>query len=462
MSDILNNLPKVNNVKLIRPSTLRGICDAVRLRRNNQEERYNISNLANTILDTDFGIFFPGGYGGVAIDQGTNLYRKYLNNATMMAPIIGRDVTDCREAFRNCKNLFGNPLMKSDICNSMQATFRDCPNITGEPEIGNNVEDLSFAFYQCSNITGNVPSRDNVTNSAQAFYGCYNLNGYSPNFPNTTNSDHSFFECQSLIGDAYLGDYVQNVVYMYYNCSNLNGNIYGNPQLVPSMEYSFYNCTNLVGRPVSPDNVTNMAFAYQYCYNIVGSAPCGNKVTQMQNAYYDCVNLNGAPIIGPNVTTAINAFYNCHSLMGTPVIYSAKLGSMVGTFYNCTNMTGTVDTPATVTDLRNTFYNCCNIEGIIIRSTNANSLNTRMDSCYIRENFSKRLNVVFSARAIYNYGCRSSVCGCALTAEEVFTEPFNVRLPYTYANGKWYGYKEMAVNRVRYNEEYNIYIYSVQ
>lgn len=440
MSSIKNLLPKHDeNTRFVMVDTLRNICNAVRIRRNTNET-FKIGYLSNIIDNTDFGIFFPGGYGGAAFDQGTNLYQKYRENTTFMAPIIGENVINCQEAFANCPNLFGPPLMKSDICTSMYKTFYCCSNLYGEVEIGKSVTNLSMAFSNCYNLYGDVPDIRKVTNASKSFSNCYNITG-----------------------NVLLGENVKDISNAFEYCESLNGvlSCAGN-NYITNMKSAFQNCAKLMGSPISGPNVTDMGSCYYGCTNLTGHPLCGPKVTSLYRTYYDCVNITGSPIIGEAVTNAYAAYYNCSNLRGTPNILSKTVTDLSNAFYNCTNMTGTVEVPSSVKKLINTFYNCTNLGAVIIKGTNATELNETMQhGCFIRDNYSKRLNIIYSNKSVYEVGRSESVVGCELTADMALPEPFNILLPYTYSNGKWYGYQNISVNRVSYNEERNIYVYCV-
>lgn len=433
-----NNLPFINNIttRFIKTNTLSDICNSIRSIRNSSET-FKIGSIPEIIDSTDFGIKFPGGYGGAAFDLGNNLYRKFASNQTFMVPIIGRDVINCQEAFNNCLNLFGPPLMKSDICDSMYSTFRGAFNLSGEIEIGKNVKNLGFTFYNCSNLYGKIPDGLNVTDMNSAFYNCSSVNGVLGSFPNATNLYQTFYNCANMIGSPFQAN---NVTTMYQ---------------------AYYNCSNITGVPVTGPKVTTMEGAYYNCTNIVGTAVCSETVTTIADAYYNCTSLDGVPTLGSATTNAHNAFYNCTNLRGTPNFKTKKLVSLYQTFYNCVNMSGTVDVPGTVTNLIGSFYNCTNLSVIIIRGTNATTLAAaKQANCFAGDANRRKLSVVYTTRAVYNVGRTAAVAGCDLTADEVLPEPIVVPQPYTYSNGKIYGYNnELKVTRRSYNEEMNVYVY---
>lgn len=453
------------NVRLIQDSTLSNMANSIRSRLNNNSPITPI-NFSNAINNVNFGIVFVGGYGGAAINAGTSLNKKYSNNKTWMFPIVGNEVTDMFQAFNGCSNLAGEPMCGSNVWTMYQA-YKECINLVGNAATGINVNNLSEAYYNCSNLNGIITSyTPKVVNAHGAFFNCSNLigpltiwtdpylvNDISQAFeecvnltgsntvlcpPTVINGYRAYYNCQNITGSVVLGPNLNNVQAMYYECHNINAETSSNIPNIRDMSYIFYNCYNLRGNGVSGKNATNMAYSYYECQNLDGSAQILNNVTDATAAFYNCSNLHGSPFVG---TKAVN---------------------LCNVFWNCINMHGSVDLPATVKNINAGFYNCECMDTIVIRPTNASILSkANMLGAFIRTTHNKRLNIIFAARGVYNVAKGDdTIVGCTLGTEVANAE--TILMPYAYANGEYYGYSSINVARGCFNEEYNIYLYSIQ
>ena len=395
-------------------------------------------------------------------------------------PIVGYKVTDIQDCFRNTKTFFGDAMCGDNVVFAERA-YMDCLNLNGSPAIGNNVTNASNMYKGCVNLTGNPLIGANVVNMSNCYAECHSLDGVTTQKIsrgesvldvycglNLSNIRMAFFNCYNLKGGALDFDFVNyfldnsmipypNLTDMYrsfYECQNLDGNLYVGPNVSNLIE-TFYNCSNLKGSPMSSNLAASMAQTYYNCQGLTGAPKVGPLVANMLNCYYNCTNISGVPVINNNVTIATGAYYNCQNLTGTPVI-GLKVTTLADTFHNCRNMTGTADIPTTTTNLVNAFRNCTNLDGVVIRS---NPTAAMMAGAFVRDEFNHRLKVILPTRAAFNNAKGANPTGC--TMGDVIVDNVNVKVAYTYTNGYIYGYKTYEAKAYCYNEECNLYIFSL-
>lgn len=461
----------MSNLKLIATQTLSMIANAIR------EKDPDLNNppmtplqMPNYIRIMDFhGYKFDGGEGGAALNLGTNLRAKFQNNALKMYPVISNQVTDMHQAFNNCRNLVGTPMCNDNVIYGCQM-YRDCWNLTGEPQSGDNIQDMSLSYYNDYNLTGNAPLGPNVTNALQCYYNCSNLNG--------------------LIHIN--GSNIINLRQTFWNCSNLCGEITNiDPNVTLDTYQAFYNCQNIGGSPVCGSAVTDMTSMYENCYNLNGRGCCGPNVTVMTNAFYDCYNLTGPAVMGNKLVTAYNVYRNCHYIYDAVIpntvtridngfrdcynlgraYMSPAVQVFIGIFNNCQNLTGSIIAGKETQYVTDCFYNCFKLQGVyIIGNDNTQSSIYNLTRCANGFNRTaiddpkklSRLNVVFSRRVTMQRLTHISVTGCTMSAlETLAADNKTVSLPLTYSNGQIYGYKNYTCTAMQYNEEYNLYFYSL-
>lgn len=468
----------MNNVRIINDEYLKEIASTVR-RLQHSENKYTATEMAENILNSDFGIMFNSDWGGAIINDGLSLPNKYASNVQEFFPIIGYGVTNCYRTFFNCRNAIGEPIVKSNLIDSMGETFADCWRITGAPQCGTHVTNLTKAYYNCVSLDGEMKAFDptfiNVKLAAQAFYNDSNLHGNAVYLENATNLYQTYWHCSALDGNGYIGENVTDARGAFSDCYNLKGAmIIGSdrtPSKLVSMQNAYRNCYNIINvlgtygdYKINLSAVTNMDNAFANCYNMKGIPYVSPLVSGvgLMNAYYECQNIYGAPMFSPLATDGQNMYYNCGNLTGmmNEETYG-KIARVDHMFYNCHNIHGSMFFPATATNIVNAFRNCSKLGGLYFACTNASLLKAvNMANAFVRPKGSDRLNIVFAAFKVFDVARVNSVTGCDMSTAEI-NNGMIVNLPYCYNNGKIYGFTNKVCNRISYNEEYNIYMYSM-
>lgn len=468
----------MNNVRIMDDTYLKEIATTIRTL-HHSENNYSASDMSENILNADFGIIFNSGWGGVIVNDGLALANKYASNVQEFFPIIGYGVTNCYRTFFNCRNAIGEPIVKSNLVDSMGETFADCWRITGAPQCGTNVTNLTKAYYNCVSLDGEMkdidPTFRNVTLASQAFYNDSNLHGKAVYLENATNLYQTYWHCYALDGYGYIGENVIDAREAFMDCYNLKGAMIMGSDRTPSklvnMQNVYRNCYNIIDGletyddyKINLSSVTNMDNAFANCYNMRGIPYVSPIVAGvgLMNAYYECQNIYGAPMFSPLATDGQNMYYNCGNLTGMLDETSyTKIARVDHMFYNCHNIHGSMFFPATATNIVNAFTNCSKLGGLYFACTNASLLKAlNMANAFVRPKGSDRLNIVFAAVAVFNVAIAKTVTGCNMSTAEI-NNGMIVNLPYCYNNGKIYGYTNRVCNRVSYNEEYNIYMYSM-
>lgn len=459
----------MNNIRLIDDTYLKDIATTVRTLQHS-EDTYLPSEMSQKILDSDFGIVFDSPYGGVIMNDGLALANKYQSNVQEFFPIIGYGVTNCWRTYFNCRNVIGEPLMKSNLADSMGETFCDCWRLSGTPQCGTNVKNFTKAYYNCQNLDGELNQFDETFNSitlaGQAFYQDSRIRGNAICLPNATNLYQTYWKCSDMGGTGYVGENVTDCREAFLDCFNLKGATFmGEDPKATTIQNIYRNCYNVNKLEFNNAKlITNMDNAFANCYNMTGHPYVSPLVAGvgLMNAYYECQNITGVPMFSPLATDGQNMYYNCGNLTGMMDENSyAKIARVDHMFYNCRNLGGSLFFPATATNFVNAFTNCAKLGGVVLTQTNAAVLKQlNMLNAFVRPKGSDRINIIFQAAAVFNVAINEAVTGCVMS-EAVINNGMIVNLPYCYNNGKIYGFTNRICNRVSYNEEFNIYMYSI-
>lgn len=466
----------MSNLKLIATSTLSRIANAIR----EKDPALNYPSMtpiqmSNYIRFMNLhGCSFPGGEGGYAISKGSYLNGTFQNNTVRMYPVITETVLEMRSAFNNCRNLIGAPECNKNVYDGYQM-YRDCWNLNGEPSPPNKVWSLinmCQSYYNCVNISGNASVGPLVTDGSYAYWNCSNLNGhivYNKEYGlNLVNMSHMFHNCVNLHGEPIISSNTTNMMNAYYNCQNLTGNAVVDNTTI-EMNDMYENCYNLNGRAACGANVVNMYRAYSNCYNLIGPAAFGKKVNIASRAYANCYNITDA-VMSNSMTRADFCFDSCRNLGRS--YFSPNIQIAIGVYNNCRNLTGSIIFGKEVTYLQNCFRDCAKLQGVyIIGNSNANASSynlTRVDNAFNRAGALaddlplSRLNVVFSQRVTMNRLATAQITGCTMTwGPALVNEEKIISLPLTYSNGMIYGYRNYTCLYQWYNEEHNLYFYSI-
>lgn len=460
---ILNNLPNISNtVRFIATETLSRIATAIREKDpdlgNPQMTPVQMAHYIS-ILDPH-GYKFDGGEGGVALNYGTNLRTKFQNNAVRMYPVISNQVTDMQQAFNNCRNLVGTPMCNDNVIYGHQM-YRDCWNLTGEPQTGDNLQFMSESYYNCVNIHGNANIGPNVVQAQLAFWNCSNLDGNTLTIgPNVQNLRQTFYNCQNMGGYIPPQNHftnLQDTYQAFYNCFKVQGEPIWGTQA--DMSSAYQNCQCITGHAACAPQVTNMINAYNGCWNLEYGVNTPNA-TMAARCYENCYNLKVGALNVPKATASDKMYLNCYNLMLAIVPPLSK--NIQDMFGNCRNLRGSLILTTLPDNAQRAFENCEMLEGIYYPGgvTDANGRLTNMLKC---ENRKVRLNVVSQQRVGLTNFMKFGQCQCNMPAVTVLdaNNKINVRLPLTYSNGMVYGNKYYECIAYTYNEEYNLYLYSM-
>lgn len=360
----------------------------------------NLPNIINTI-ETDgdpdqyiIAINSKNIYQGFAGNGITNIshmfdvikyYEEYtpatspVTRASPFIPMIyGEGITDMSYAYRECNNL-NNSQFTIKIGNNVKNisyAFYNCISYNGKQNCSDSVEDMSFAFCNCVNMIGPIKVSNNATNLNNAFFGCLKLNG-SPKCPDSVvDMSNAYCRDQLLTGSPVCGNNVKTMDYAYYMCYNLSGRPVCGPN-VTNMYRAYSSCGNLTGLPVCGDNVIDLNYAYYMCSNITGAAACGPKVEYMTDTYTSCIKLQQA-VCGPNVKAMANTYLGCWNIKTAAC--GENVVSMVGTYHTCLNLTNAIF-GNNVMYATNAYANCTNLLNILQISDCMTSLNNAFEGC---------------------------------------------------------------------------------
>ena len=283
-------------------------------------------------------------------------------------------------------------------------------SFVGRAACGNNVVNMSFAYYETSFWYDGPVCGPNVVDMSYAYAGtsfmgsgaivpvcgdkvvdmsgayCQSrINGSPVCGKNVVDMSNAYFY-SSVTGSPVCGENVVNFFGAYGFCGKLSGSPVCGAK-VNNMYGAYEGCYNVTGSPVCGDNVTDMMFTYRYCYNLTGSPVCGPNVNEFGGTYYNCYNLTGSPVCGNNVTGMNDTYYNCRNLTGSPVCGS-KVTAMYNTYANCSGLKGnSYFYSLGVVNVKNCFYGCASKNAInIYVKKNTQTFNTLMrtgsDSIY--------------------------------------------------------------------------------
>lgn len=310
----------------------------------------------------------------------TSFKQAFIGNSSFnSAVIVGNNVIDCTEAFKNCTNL-NQPVTFADSPNNIncEGMFDGCRKLNSSIVINRQITSADNMFRNCGNlravvINKLVSSADNMFRDSglernlnlelapsasfnNIFTNCLLLNhditlrgvpAYNGtelfanlrylhkniNFLNANNCVRMFNGCNSLVENVYVGGtYAKNCYEMFAGCSNLQSIAVDN---ISDFEYMFKGCSNLtqvsltnIGEGLSARGLFSDCTSFNQAFS--------TNFISCERMFENCRSLN------QNITTHSyclnydNAFKNCISLNQDLVIEQSQ--SMRYMFDGCTNL----------------------------------------------------------------------------------------------------------------------------
>lgn len=379
---------------LILNNTMKAIADAIRSMQlnNNDGTLYYPREMPGEILGicnynlwfayaiTKDGYFYCG-------NRVKDMKNAFCHQEWMIdVPLVcGDNVTDMSSAYYNCQNINMPPVCGPNVTKASNA-YVYCYNMHHQPAMGNKLEDAS-CMYAHSGVIDFAVCGPNVKNLHGCYEGCdYRMYNYETELydyfcgppvcgDKVEDLSNAYTSCTYMKGMPACGNKVENMAYAYAFCYNLQMNGVSGPNVI-NMAHAYESCNSLIGPAECGDNVETMSYTFYGCTNLEYNAACGPNVVNMDYAYRGCINLQGPAACGKNVNNMSHAYENCY-LLGTPNV-GEKVWDMSYAFANCESLTGFAQCGDKVRNMSHAYYNCKNLT-----LANIGSQVTDLNSAYV-------------------------------------------------------------------------------
>ena len=369
----------------------------------NCNQMTSVGTIPNTIVDVSYAfanchnLTTPGTFP----DSIINAAGCHENSSKLTTITIPPKATNISLMYNNCAKVVNSSISIPDSVIDMSYTFSNCKKITGISKLGNNIQNMSYAFYN-ADIQGTVPNiPDSVTDMSYTFCMCGNL-VTPPTIGNSVvNMSRTFTSAVNMTSAPTIPNSVVDMSFIYSWCSNLKSvpSIGSN---VVHLDYAFSN-SGITSSPDIPDSAVNLTYTYNNCRSLTTAPNIGNGAVEMNCTFINCTGLINPPAyIGNSVVNMTNTFQFCYNLKTPPTLPNSVV-NMVYCFHQCSNLQSAPAIPDNVVNMSNAFQLCTNIKTAPTLGNSVTNIAFCFDQCTNLTTVPDIPDSVINARQAFSY-----------------------------------------------------------